>query len=158
MTTKAKIAVSVIVLAVGMQFIRPQPNTAAGAPVAGDIASLHPPSTEVKGLLERACYDCHSDHTRYPWYANVQPVGWWLADHVNEGRHELNFSRFGDYPPTRATRKLTKSIDEMESGKMPPRSYRWLHPEARLSAVEIATVSAWARDARNRVNAAALRP
>ncbi len=151
MSLPKKIALGLALLLVAIQFIRPARNLSTAAPGAKDITVLHPPPPEVKAVLARACYDCHSDNTRYPWYANVQPVGWWLARHVNEGKRELNFSHFGDYPPVRAARKLTKTIDETKDGEMPLWSYTLVHRNARLTPAEIAELADWARTARARV-------
>ncbi len=80
------------------QFVRPAKNLGA-ANGTGEIGSRVAVPADVHRLLVDACYNCHSDHTTYPWYAEVEPVGWWLARHVNEGRAHLNFSRFAAYPP-----------------------------------------------------------
>lgn len=98
----------------------------------------------MRELLARACYDCHSDHTRYPWYAHVQPVAWWLDRHVQEGRTALNFSAFADYEPKRAVRKLQAVADEVHDRQMPLPSYLWLHHEARLSEADTARLVDWA--------------
>ena len=96
----------------------------------------------------QACYDCHSDNTRYPWYAEVQPVGWWLAEHIKDGKRGLNFSEFGDYTPKRAVRKL-QGIDHMlEKNKMPLASYRLIHRDANLTSGEITTLKNWADSVR----------
>lgn len=150
-----KILAGLLLLLVAAQAFRPARNISSAPAGPGHIEQLHPPPPEVKSILERACYDCHSDHTRYPWYASVQPVGWWLAHHVSEGKEELNFSHFGDLPPPRAARKLTKSLTEVEHGDMPLPSYRWTHPDARLSAADLAAFGAWIRQARAQVSAPA---
>lgn len=140
-----KILAGFAVVVVGIQFVRPALTTTDGAPGANDITALHPTPVGVKSILARACYDCHSDHTRYPWYAHVQPAGWWLARHVKDGRRHLNFSQFGSYSPDRAAHKIESLIDEVEERGMPLRSYTWLHPEARLSEAESKMLVAWAK-------------
>ena len=102
----------------------------------------------MKAILERACYDCHSNHTRYPWYAEIQPLGWWLADHVKEGKAHLNFSTFGTYPAKRQTRKLEELIEEVEGGNMPLGSYKLTHTDARLTPAEIKALTDWAASVR----------
>lgn len=136
------------VLLVGAQFVRPAKNLAPGAPGPDDLTVLRPPSAEVKAILERACYDCHSNHTRYPWYAEIQPLGWWLADHVKEGKAHLNFSTFGTYPAKRQTRKLEELIEEVEGGNMPLGSYKLTHTDARLTPAEIKALTDWAASVR----------
>ena len=97
---KTKILLGLAVVFLVIQFIRPAKNLSAATAFAGpaDITVLHPPSPAVRQILAESCYDCHSNHTRYPWYAEIQPVSWWLAHHIKEGRRELNFSEFGNFP------------------------------------------------------------
>lgn len=104
------------------------------------------PPGEVMTLLKHACYDCHSNHTRYPWYANVQPVGWWMQDHVEEGRTELNFSEFGRWSDFERREVLDHCARLIEKGKMPLPSYLPMHPEARLTPKQKALLVHWLRD------------
>ena len=90
-----------------------------------------PESTAV--LIKAACYDCHSNQTRYPWYTRIQPVGWWMKDHIREGRVELNFSVFSTYSPERQAHKLSEAVEKIETGEMPLESYLLTHPEAKLT-------------------------
>jgi hypothetical protein len=106
--------------------------------------TVYPTPPEVRQLLIVACYDCHSDTTRYPWYANIQPAAWWLASHVNDGKEHLNFSEFGSYSSKRAARKLQQCIDELDDGTMPLKSYKIVHTDARLTDAQIKTLSDWA--------------
>lgn len=134
-------ALSAVFLAA--QFIRPQRN--AGVAEGPDsLVRRHAVPDDVRDLLRRACYDCHSDATQYPWYASVQPLAWWIERHVVDGKAELNFSAFGAYSAKRASRKLVETADEVREGHMPLKSYRALHPEARLAAAEIARLTDWA--------------
>jgi hypothetical protein len=153
MSITAKIVALLFLLLLVAQAFRPARNVSSEPAGPAHVEQLYPPPAEVKAILERACYDCHSDHTRYPWYASVQPLGWWLAHHVNEGKRELNFSHFGELPPTRAARKLTKSLTEVERGEMPMPSYVWIHHDARLSPADVAAFGAWIRQARAKVSA-----
>jgi hypothetical protein len=132
------------VLVVG-QLYHPQPNAGlTGGPQS--IGAQHPVPPAVQAVLERACYDCHSNRTRYPWYASVQPVASWINWHVTEGKHELNFSEIGGYTPKRAARKLQKVADEVHDRRMPLPSYLLMHDEAKLSDAEVALVVKWAED------------
>jgi hypothetical protein len=85
-------------------------------------------------LTRRACFDCHSHETLWPWYAGVAPASWLLQHDVDEGREHLNFSDWGG--TRREGEKAKKLREEIEEGEMPPLTYRLLHPEARLSAAE----------------------
>jgi hypothetical protein len=130
-------------LLVAAQFFRPQKNQGAvGGP--NDIAVKHAVPAPVKDLLQRACYDCHSNRTHYPWYAEIQPVGWWLAKHVADGKKNLNFSEFGSYPLKRAATRLEQISEDVSEKAMPLPSYTWGHPEARLSMEEIKLLTDWA--------------
>jgi hypothetical protein len=97
-------------------------------PVAAEPAWDRP---ETRALAARACFDCHSNETSWPWYAHVAPASWLVQDHVDEGRQVLNFSEWN-----RAQDEADEAAEEVEEGEMPPRSYLWLHPEARLSDAE----------------------
>ena len=144
MQRKLKTAAALLlVLLVASQFVRPAPNTAS-APGPDDINVKHPVPPRVLALLKNACYDCHSNNTVYPWYAEVQPLGWWLAHHVNEGKRHLDFSAFGTYPAKRAASKLNDLVNELEQHSMPLKSYTWMHPAARLTPEEIKLVTDWA--------------
>lgn len=125
------------------QFIRPVKNESAGTS-PDDITARYPVPPKVAALLRQACYDCHSNNTHYPWYAAVQPVGWWLAWHVNDGKRHLDFSAFATYPAKRAKSKLGEIADEVDQRSMPLKSYTWMHPAARLTPEEIRLITDWA--------------
>ena len=139
----------VLVLA-AIQFFHPKRNLGtAGGP--DDITSRFAVPPDVQTVLANTCYDCHSNRTRYPWYASVQPVGWWLAHHINEARGELNFSEFGAYDTKRAARRLATIIDQVEQGDMPLRSYTWMHPAARLTPEQRSKLVDWAQALRDKL-------
>src|SRR5260370_9158394 len=102
----------------------------------------------VKAALRSACYDCHSNQTRWPWYSAVAPASWWAAQEVNEGRRRLNFSAWGDYAsdPGTESQKLDEIADFVASGAMAPWYYRALHQEARLSRQQRDLIVGWARE------------
>jgi len=108
-------------------------------PVEQDVAA----PASVEALLRRACYNCHSHETVWPWYSHVAPVSWLLAHDVSEGRRELNFSTWAAYPAAKKVRKLRKSADEVAKRKMPPWYYALVHPEARLADGEREMLRAW---------------
>ena len=112
---------------------------------SNDIAAHYAVPKDVQTILVNACYNCHSNHTDYPWYVDVQPVGWWLNHHVREAKVELNFSEFGTYGAKRAARKFAAIIDQVEPGDMPLRSYTWMHTEARLPGVQKKLLTVWAQ-------------
>jgi hypothetical protein len=129
----------------GIQFFPPsRPLGVADGPQ--DIAHHYAVPADVHRLLVAACYDCHSNHTDYPWYTKVQPVGWWLAHHVYEAKSHLNFSRFEAYGTRQAARKLDSIAAQVDEGDMPLRSYTWMHPAARLTAGQRKKIVDWAQD------------
>lgn len=138
-----KVLLGFFALFLGAQFFRSEKNLGAtGGP--NDIAVKYAVPGPVKDLLQRGCYDCHSNRTRYPWYAEIQPVGWWLAKHVTDGKKNLNFSEFGTYPTKRAITRLEQISEDVSEKAMPLPSYRWGHPDARLSTDEIKLLTNWA--------------
>lgn len=125
-----------------IQFIRPKQNISAG-PFPNDVATKFATSDDVALILKTSCYDCHSNHTKYPWYYHVQPVAWWLQDHVNEGKKELNFSEFVTYTPKRQRKKFQEIDELVAEGEMPLESYTLLHKYAKLSAEQKAAIKKW---------------
>ncbi len=110
-------------------------------PVEGEVEA----SPEVRAILRRACYDCHSNEVVWPWYGRVAPVSWLLARDVREGRKEVNFSVFGQYPEKRRQRKWTEIPEQVGKGEMPPWFYTAVHREARLSEADRDALVRWAR-------------
>jgi len=118
------------------------PVNRANPPGGADVAA--PP--EVHAILKRACYDCHSNETVWPWYSYVAPVSWLIARDVREGRGEVNFSIFTQYPDRRRQRKWKEIPEQIEKREMPPWYYTAVHPEARLSEADRATLLQWAAE------------
>ena len=147
---KTKIIVGLFVVFLAMQAIRPAKNLSAAVPFTGknEITVLYPPSPEVKQILAASCYDCHSNNTHYPWYAEIQPAGWWLASHINDGRKHLNFSEFGAYGTKRQIKKLEAMSDEVGDRGMPLTSYTLIHRDARLTDAQITAFTRWVEAAR----------
>lgn len=106
---------------------------------------LETPPGEIMRLLKHACYDCHSNNTRYPWYSYLQPVGWWIQHHIREGRRELNFSEFGRWDAGERAEVLDHCARMIEKGAMPLTSYQWIHAGARLSETQKDTLMEWLR-------------
>jgi len=108
-------------------------------PVREDISA--PP--KIEATLRRACYDCHSNETRWPWYSRVAPVSWFVARDVMLGRKEVNFSEWGRYYPTTRWRKLGWIGRALHKEEMPPVSYRLIHPDSRLTEADKAALEQW---------------
>ncbi|MEQ8704259.1 MAG: heme-binding domain-containing protein [Phaeodactylibacter sp.] len=103
------------------------------APEGQDFITVIQPPEDVVQILKDACYDCHSHQTTYPWYTNIQPVGWWLKGHIEEAREHLNFSTWAAYDAEKRAHKAEESAEEVGEGYMPLKAYPLTHPEARLS-------------------------
>jgi len=108
-------------------------------PVASDLDA----PADVKSILRRACYDCHSNETRWPWYAYVAPVSWLVAHDVEEGRRELNFSIWGSYPEKKRISHAGNAVEEIEEGHMPLPKYLITHRDARVTPEELEKLRAW---------------
>ena len=130
-----------------IQFFRPEKNINPGdQPNA--IAKKYIVSADVKAILDKACMDCHSNNTHYPWYNNIQPVAWWLADHVKDGKKELNFDEFTNRRPRFQYRRMQQTIDLVKKEEMPLDSYTWTHKDAILSDDEKTKLYDWAKSVR----------
>lgn len=138
-----KVLIALLVILIIIQLIRPGKNIAA-QPSSNDIALKYNVPGNVKQILQRSCYDCHSNNTDYPWYSNIQPVMWFLDNHIQEGKRELNFSEFASYTPKKAAHKLDEVISETGEHEMPISSYLWMHKNAKLSDTEIEQITKWA--------------
>ncbi len=145
-----KIGYALLAVFIILQFIRPEKNISE-VPSENDIRVKYHVPSDVLAILKRSCYDCHSNNTEYPWYANIQPVGWWLKDHVDEGKDELDFSEFGTYSAKKADHKLDEVIELIEDKEMPLESYLIMHGDAELSEDEAAAVITWAKELRTQL-------
>ena len=141
-----KVALVVFVVVVIIQFIQPAKNLSDDNTY--HISKKYPIPEEVNTILEVACNDCHSNKTRYPWYAKMQPSAWFLHNHVNEGKEHLNFSEFTNLSIARQNHKLEETIEMVEEKEMPLKSYTYfgLHKEANLSDKQRELLISWARE------------
>lgn len=133
--------VAVLIIA---QFFRPTLNEGDREGANSIVKTINVPP-QVQAILGKACYDCHSNRTDYPWYTNVQPLGWWLQSHVNEGKRHLNFSEWASYDLKRQIHKLEEVREMIAADEMPLSSYKPLHAEARISEEEKKNLIDWAR-------------
>jgi hypothetical protein len=137
-----KIGIALLVLLVMIQFIRPQKNSGTRYGAADYTTILSVPA-DVKQMVEASCMDCHSNHTNHRWYEEIQQLGWWINNHVSEGKEELNFSDFGNYSVKRQAHKMEEAAEQIESGEMPMNSYLWMHGEALLSDEQKSKLQNW---------------
>ncbi len=124
-----------------IQFFQPQKNQ--GQITDSDILSAHKVPENVAIILKESCFDCHSDKTRYLWYHNIAPVSWMINDHIKEGKHELNFSKWGELDIFEKITTLEEISQESSRKTMPLKSYLIMHPKAKLSEEQIKTIEDW---------------
>lgn len=146
-----KILITLILVFIIMQFFQPDKNNNGGN-LSNDITTEVPMPDTVQRLFVLACYNCHSNNTRYPWYSNIQPVGWWLKDHIDEGKSELNFNEFAAYETRKQLKMLKKIKRSIQENWMPLGSYTWMHAEARLNATQKKIIIEWVDNAEAKIS------
>ena len=142
-----KIAVLALIALLILQFFGPEKNESDIADLQPFLTETNPPAS-VQATLKVACFDCHSNNTWYPWYGNVEPISYWMADHVKEGKSELNFSEWNTYSVKRKDHKLEEVIEEIEKGHMPIDSYLWTHSDGKLTEAQIKEINDWVNTSR----------
>jgi hypothetical protein len=130
------IAALLIVAFIGIQFTYIERSN---PPITGEIDA----PAQVKEVLRRSCYDCHSNESVWPWYSYIAPASWLVADDVAEGRAELNFSEWSSYDDKKRQKKIKEIWEEVEEGEMPQWYYVLMHPEAKLSDADNKTLRDW---------------
>lgn len=128
---------------IAIQFFRPEKNVSTDH--SGHISNLYAVPEEVNTILVKACNDCHTNNTNYPWYAKVQPVAWWLNKHIQDGKKDLNFDMFTSYNLRRQYHKMEEVIEMVKEKEMPLDSYTWIHKDAKLTDEERITLTTWAQ-------------
>jgi heme-binding protein len=136
-------AVAFVLVFAAAQLVRParaNPPIDASRTLQAQVGTAN----ELVAVLDRACRDCHSNGTVWPWYTQVAPLSWLMAYGVKTGRQAVNFSDWAAYPPQRQRELLAESCRDVSTGKMPG-AYTRLRPETRLSPQDVATIGAAAR-------------
>lgn len=149
---RRRILLIIIIILIAIQFIRPAKNQSNDV-LTSDISHVYTVPQNVSVILKKACNDCHTNNTVYPWYAQIQPVGWWLNHHIEEGKDELNFNEFGAYAVPRQYHKLEEVVEQVKEGEMPIWSYTLIHTNAKLTDEEKQTLINWAQGIRNTMKA-----
>src|SRR5258705_9058454 len=126
-----------------IQFIHPKTNK-ADAMQPNYIGNVYPIPENVKSILTKACMDCHSNNTRYPWYANIQPVDWWMNGHIKDGKKGMNLDEYTNKRLRYQYHKMEDFVEQVKKGDMPLNSYTWIHKDAILSQDEKNTLMDWA--------------
>ena len=145
------IAIILFVVFVGIQFVRPALTNPPVDESQTILARAKVPP-DVAAILDRSCRDCHSNKTVWPWYTHVAPVSWWLKNHVDHGRKDLNLSEWGKLPADRQDRKLRQICDEVQDGNMPLASYLPMHPAAKLSDQDKKILCDWTDQEREKLS------
>ena len=141
-----------LVIFIAIQFYRPAKNKATG-PFANAIENKYPVPEDVQHILKASCNDCHSNNTVYPWYAEVQPVRWWLDGHINDGRRGLNFDEYLSYPIRKQYKRMEDISELVKKDEMPLESYLWIHKYAKLNDQQKLTIANWANSIRDSIKA-----
>lgn len=142
MKSLKRILIALIIIFIAIQFFRPERNTSAAASPQ-HISSKFSIPDDVTHVLSTSCYDCHSNNTRYPWYFRVQPVAWWLNNHVSEGKRHLNFDEYTSYNLRRQYHKFEEIIEMVQEDEMPLPSYLVMHNNARLNQDQKDKIISW---------------
>lgn len=127
---------------IAIQFVRPEKNLGSQTPSQG-IAQQFTVPDSVRTILQRSCYDCHSNNTVYPWYSEVEPVGWWLNSHIQNGKRHVNYDEYATYRPIRHFFRFRNLIEQVQKDEMPLPSYLLIHRYAKLSPGEKALLIRW---------------
>lgn len=131
-----RVIIALVVILVGIQLV---PVTRDNPPVTAPIQW----PAEMDAVARRACFDCHSNETDWPWYSKVAPMSWVVTHHVHEGRGEMNFSEWASYPQKRQAKLARDAWEEVNEGEMPLSEYVQAHAEARLTDADKAVIRAW---------------
>lgn len=141
------ILVSLLIIFVIAQFFGPDKNEGSLESIMA-FTNDTKPSDEVMMTLEDTCFDCHSNNSRYPWYNNITPVNYWMAEHIKDAKKHLNFSEWDSYSVKKKDHKLDEVIEMVEKKEMPLPSYTWTHEDAKLTDKQIEELISWAKQTR----------
>ena len=140
--------VSILVLFIAIQLVRPARSNPASNPSANLMAHATP---AVAKIFSRACRDCHSNETQWPVYSQIAPISWLLAYDVREGRDHFNYSEWTSIDPDDQDKLLGGICSVTRRGRMPMPKYVWMHREAKLSATDIEALCAWSEKMRDTI-------
>ncbi len=134
-----------------IQVIHPARNNGS-ADGPNDITHFVQVPDTIQHILITSCYDCHSNHTVYPWYAVINPVGLWLRNHINDGKRAINFSDLSGFTKKKLDHRMRDIAETVEKGEMPLGSYTFIHRYAILDSGQIKMVKAWSASARMEID------
>ena len=139
-----KILLLLLIVLIIIQFIHPARNISKGEQ-PNSIAKAYAVPENVNSILVKACYDCHSNNTRYRWYFKLQPLDWWLTHHIEEGKGHLNFDEYTNRSLRYQYHKMEDITEQIKKGEMPLNSYLWIHKDAKLTTEEKNKILDWAQ-------------
>lgn len=142
--------IAVVVIALGIQLVQPERTNPPVDESKTIYAHINVPP-EVKAILERSCYDCHTHYTKWPWYSYIAPTSWLVARDVKNGRSNMNLSTWGDYTQKKQISKLDQICQELMDDAMPIKPYRIMHPNAALTKAEVDLICTWVDNERDRL-------
>jgi Haem-binding domain len=145
-----KILIVFLIILLAIQFIRPARNNGV-AEGSNDIAHLVQVPDTIQHILKTSCYDCHSNHTVYPWYVNINPVGLWLREHINDGKRAINFSDLSGFSKKKLDHRIGDIAETVEKEEMPLSSYTFIHRYAKLDSGQITMIKSWVDAARKEI-------
>ena len=137
-----KILLVIVLVLIGIQFITID-KTNPPVDMTKDFIAITNPPTDLGIVIKSACYDCHSNNTKYPWYSDVAPVSWLIKEHIDNGRNHLNFSIWPDYKENKKAGKIDECLDMIRSGEMPMKGYVMLHEEAEITHEKKMQLISW---------------
>ena len=126
-----------------MQLYQPARNESFEQDITANFTKVHNVPKNVEAIVRTSCYDCHSNNTNYPWYSNVQPVGFFMEHHIKEAKEDLNFDEWGKYSKRKQENKLDRIVKQIKSDEMPLASYTLIHKNARLTTVQKEEIMDW---------------
>jgi len=138
-----RILLILLIALLAIQFVRPAKNESTDK--SKHISKLYAVPADVNTILTKACNDCHTNNTIYPWYAEVQPVTWWLDDHIKEGKKHLNFDEYTTFSLRKQYHKMEEVVEQVKEKEMPLNSYTWVHRDAKLTDAEHVALTTWAQ-------------
>lgn len=138
-----KVLLGILVVLILIQLIRPHKNDSRNG--INDISTEMNVPNEVQGIIKNSCADCHSNYTKYPWYSEIAPVSWFMAQHINNGKEHLNFSEWTTYNKNQKKHILSDLEEVLQSHEMPLKSYLIIHEEAKLTSEQYAILLNWVK-------------
>lgn len=143
-----KILIGIGVIFLLAQFFQAKTNKVPQGTEHWDtLAEQHNISADAHSIMKRSCYDCHSNHTVYPWYSKITPVNHWMYSHIRVGKKQFNFDTLDSFDAKKRNHKLEEFIEEIEEDKMPIVQYTWTHFDSKLSDEEKEILVSWAKSA-----------